>query len=73
MEYGWTHYKYLGWLTEDGIKLYEGTFKVEHDPYSWTIQKIRFYAKRPILAMRELTKKLTETNGKHIPDYEIIN
>lgn len=71
MNYGWTTYKNLNWKRDDGRKLYKGIFRAENDPYSFTVLNIRFWAKRPVSAMRLITIQLCA--GKEFQDYEIIN
>lgn len=49
-EWGWTTYKHLHWVV-DGRGYYEGRFKKDNDPYSWTLQVVRFLAHHPKKAM----------------------
>ena len=64
--YGWTHYKRTGWVI-NGKKQYEGYFKKDNDPYNFTLVRVRFTAKHPVLAMREIAERLS--NG--ISPYDI--
>ena len=54
--WGWTSYKHLYWNDGAGHKLYEGKFKKENDPYSWTLQTVRFWASRPIKALSAICR-----------------
>ena len=71
MNYGWTTYKKLGWKNEAGKKLYQGHFRAEKGVDCWRIVVIRFWASRPILALREICKRLSA--GEKIDDYTEIN
>lgn len=52
--WGWTSYERTGFVRDDGSKLYVGHFRRENDIYNWTVQTIRFWAKRPIVALRTI-------------------
>ena len=55
-EWGWVKYHRLGWINEFGQKYYEATFRAEHDLMGWTETRIRFWANRPIIALRFICK-----------------
>ena len=51
-DFGWAGYKNLSWVKSTGLKLYEGTFKKDHDSmYQWTEITIRFWSNHPKKAM----------------------
>ena len=50
--WGWTSYEKTHWKRDDGRKLYIGHFRQDNDPHNWTAQTIRFWAHRPIIALR---------------------
>lgn len=54
--WGWVRYERTFWKREDGRKLYIGHFKQDNDPYCWTVAEVRFWAMRPIVAMREICR-----------------
>jgi hypothetical protein len=55
-EWGWTSYRRLGWQTKDGRKFYEGHFRKEYDPFSWTLQIVKFWALHPVKAMSAICR-----------------
>jgi hypothetical protein len=54
LEWGWTSYKKMPWARQDGRHLY--TFNLRSDTATLGFQTctIQFWAKRPILAIREI-------------------
>ncbi|MBE0427772.1 MAG: hypothetical protein IBX72_14150 [Nitrospirae bacterium] len=58
-DFGWTHYSATGWVFDQGQKLYIGHFK-EIDGTKVTKITIPFIARRPVVAMRKITKMLNE-------------
>jgi hypothetical protein len=63
--YGWTSYKSTGWKAANGKKFYEGCFRASNDPYNYTLIRIMFIAKRPVIAMQEIVKKLNQGKLPH--------
>lgn len=53
--WGWDRYERTPWVRQDGkTRLYVGHFRMDNDPHHWTIVEVRFWAKRPIVALRTI-------------------
>ena len=69
--YGWTSFKREGWVSEDGsLKLYRGCFRDDHDPNDISLVVIPFWTNRPVLAMREIVRRLN--NEETVPGYSVV-
>ncbi len=68
--WGWDRYERTSWIREDGRPMYVGHFRMNNDPHHWTICRVRFWARRPILALREIV-----ISRKHPEDFadRVIN
>ena len=58
--WGWTSYELTPWRDDDGRKLYVAHFRREHDYHSWSTQTIRFWARRPLIALRTIANSGNE-------------
>ena len=54
MSWGWARYENTHRVNENGRTLYIGYFKQDHDPHNWTVQRVSFFAKHPIIGMRSI-------------------
>jgi hypothetical protein len=52
-EWGWTSYKRLGWANKQGQRLYEAHLRSD-GPRGFATCTIRFWARRPIIALRNI-------------------
>lgn len=64
-EWGWTSYERTNWEREDGRRLYIGHFKQNNDPFNWTEVRIKFWARRPIVALGTICR-----SGKDPVEFE---
>jgi len=53
-EWGWTSYKRLGWADKQGRRLYEAHLRSFDGPMGFSTCTIRFWARRPIIALRTI-------------------
>ena len=58
--WGWIRYERTFWINETGHRLYIGHFKQDNDPHCWTVTVVRFWAKRPIVALRSICASGTD-------------
>lgn len=56
MDWGWDRYERTNWQRPDGCKLYIGHFRSANDPNGWTQTRIKFWAHKPIIAMRTICR-----------------
>lgn len=56
MDWGWTSYEKTSWVKDYDCKLYIGHFRTTDDPDNFTKVTIRFWARRPILALRKIVE-----------------
>ena len=63
-EWGWVRYERTFWAREDGRKMYIGHFQKDHDPNGWTAAEVKFWARRPVVAMRAIAN-----SGKNPADF----
>ena len=70
LEWGWTSYKKMPWARQDSRHLY--TFNLRSDTATLGFQTctIQFWAKRPILAIREIIASGRDPCSYH---HEIVN
>lgn len=52
-EWGWTSYKRLPWAAKNGRRLYQAHFRSDA-PLGFATCTIRFWARRPIIALRTI-------------------
>jgi hypothetical protein len=54
--WGWTSYKSLHWTAADDPKLkyYEALFYRDNSPETYSRQRVCFWARHPILALRQI-------------------
>lgn len=52
--WGWVRYERTPFTRDGGGRMYVGHFRMAHDPNHWTVCQVRFWARHPILALREI-------------------
>jgi len=57
-------YERTVWRSENGVKMYIGYFTQLHNDCSWTECQVKFYARRPIVAMRTIA-----SSGRNPADF----
>ncbi len=55
-DYGWERYERTLWINDAGQKCYFGHFVCMNDPYGFTRVTIKFWANRPVIAMRAIAQ-----------------
>ena len=58
LDWGWTSYRRLPWRRDNGAKLYEVHLWAPEAPMGWQTIRLRFWARRPILALRMICQGL---------------
>ena len=53
-EYAWERYERTHWINDAGQKAYFGHFVCTNDPFGYSKVIIRFWATKPVLAMRKI-------------------
>jgi hypothetical protein len=73
--WGWDRYQRTWWTNETGAKLYIGFFRKDNDPYHWTLERVEFWAHKPIVAMREICRQCTQDEHKLPRDFyhKVVN
>jgi hypothetical protein len=51
-EWGWTSYHKTHLSNKNGVPLYEGHFRQDHDLMGWTTIRLRFCTRHPVKALR---------------------
>lgn len=53
-EWGWTSYRRTGWVRDDGVREYRAHLRTAGSVHHWTRVTITFWARRPIVSLRQL-------------------
>ena len=65
MDWGWDRYERTNWARKDGRKRYIGHFRADNDPNHWTTQRIEFWAKHPVVALRTICQSGQDPRDFH--------